>query len=164
MFGKRFVIFFTILMSAQLYAMVSQHDSWTKLEEDKKRGKIAFEIPQYNLSSGFFLKATEVCLSGPEKAVIEPIKIKFRMKCIRRHGDKCQREIKVYPSKNIKGSRYGCMVRKDESDPRSSCLMWGMVPYEVQTSFQIPVVGIEGEAIVPLFEKELSLPACKDVD
>ncbi len=161
---KRLVIFFTILMTWQASAMVSQEDSWTSLMKEKEAGKISFQIPQYNLSSGFFMKATDVCLSGPDLAIIEPIKIKFRKKCIRRHGDKCQRTIKVYPREKVKGHRYGCMVRKVENDPQSSCLFWGMVPYEVKTSFLIPVVAIEGEAIVPLFEKELTLPACKDVD
>lgn len=164
MSAKRIVIFFTVLMTAHAFGMVSKEDSWHRLSEEKKRGTIAFEVPQYNLSSGFFLKATEVCLSGPDQSIIEPIKIKYRMKCIRRHGDKCQREIKVYPKKKIKGHRYGCMVRKEENNPKSSCLMWGMVPYEVQTTFKVPVASIEGEVVIPLFEKELNVASCKDVD
>lgn len=161
---KTIAIFFTILASTQAQDLVSQNDSWSSLIKAKKERRVSFTVPQFRLSSGYYYKATDVCLSGPERAVIEPIKVKHRMKCIRRHGDKCQREIKVFPRMNVEGRRYGCMVRKVEEDKNSPCLFWGMVPYTTKTTFEIQVFELEGTVEIPLFTKELKLPACKDVD
>ena len=161
---KTITIFFTILTATHAQDVMTRDSSWSRLLQAKKERKVSFSVPQFNLGSSYFYKATDVCLSGPELSVIEPIKIKHRMKCIRRYGDKCKREIKVFPRMNVEGRRYGCMVRKVEDDKLSPCLMWGMVPYTTKTSFEVQVYELEGTVEIPLFTKELKLPACKDVD
>ena len=54
--------------------------------------------------------------------------------------------------------------KKVEEDKNSPCLFWGMVPYTTKTTFEIQVFELEGTVEIPLFTKELKLPACKDVD
>lgn len=165
MFFKKIAIFFTIFAATQAHASVTQDDSWSTLIKAKKEMKVTFRVPQFRLSSGFFYKATDVCLSGEDKKVIEPIKVKYRMKCIRRYGNVCKREIKVFPRMNVDGERFICKQRLVEGDNSSRCLAWGKTSYQTKTSFKIQVYQLEGTSVeIPLFVKELSLPACKDVD
>ncbi|GEM_PF-3082937 len=161
MLVKTFVIFFTTLLLSNVFAVVSHDDTWSSLVEAKERGEITFENPEYLLNGGFFYKATDICLSGVGQKVIKPIKIKARKKCLRRRGKKCLREVMVYPKLNILGKRFGCLVRKD-NDPSKRCFMYGSVPFVAQTTFSVNVFKVDGGDLVPLFDKELKLPSCKD--
>lgn len=162
-FTKLALIFFTVFSSVNSFSDPLENLSWARLNQLKKKGVVAFEMPEFHLSHGFFMKADKVCLSGEAKNILEPIKIKAYRKCVKGPKGECERETTVHPSRKIFGYRYECMVYR-QNDPAKGCAHWGSQPFMVATEFLIEVFQISGETVVPAFKKEFKVPACKDVE
>lgn len=161
---RSLIIFFTIFASVKSFAHPFEKESWAKLEQLKKEHRVTFDMPEFHLSHGFYLKANRVCLGGENQEVLEPIKIKAYRKCIKGPKGECERETTVRPTRKIFGYRYECMVWRD-NDPKKGCALWGNQPFTIKTEFLIEVFGYEtGVVKTPIFKKNFKVPVCKDVE
>ncbi len=163
--------------SAFSYERPNPDMSWKKLRRLRTQQSVFFVLPQYQLSDGFFLWADKVCLDGEELDIIMPTGKKSRKKCVRWAGNdeenRCAEYKTVYPKIAVKGTRYGCLEWGNTGDDGFGCIRWGQKPYEYKTEFDIKVTRHSkySNSTVDhqnygrfLFNKDLNLPACVDVD
>jgi len=157
-----------LLLIAILFAQFSQAEDiksadWPTLVELRKQRKVYFDMPEFNLTHGVFLKADKVCLGGEKADIIEPIGFKNVRKCVRGAEGLCTKEITVTPTRKVNGHRYQCMVWKD-NDESKGCAMWGNMPFKIDTEFEIEIFSLEGTVRIPVMKKSFKVPHCKEVE
>lgn len=106
--------------------------SWSKLSRDQR---VIFELPQFDMSYGFFLRTSSVCIDGDtlrSKDLLE--------KCFEYGGsnnDRCVDVREVYATKPMKGTETYCAEYTGGEDNR--CVRWESYDYTIAESYEIPV-------------------------
>ncbi len=148
-----------LISAATAGSMPTQNSDWSKISRDSR---VYFELPQFQLSYGWFVRAGGVCVDGD---VLRTKKMKKQ--CIQTIGrdDECVKWKNVYPSKAMVGTRSVCTAYEGESDG-GGCRTWRQVPYSINTSYDIEVSRKEhrGQGEVGpgrhLFTKTFTIKSC----
>lgn len=139
---------------------------WSKLG---RTTAVIFEMPQFAMSQGYFLRAPSVCVDGDDLR-----SIKARKKCIRwqsgRNNDRCLEYQEVYPRLAIEGTKEYCSRWAGGGDGQR-CVEWTTYDYKLPLSYEIPVYrrisGRDGDDMDrsrtrrPLFTKNFTINACE---
>lgn len=161
--------------SASAFERPNPDMTFKELKRLRRQEKVFFVIPQFQLSDGYFINGDKLCLAGAQLDIVEPIGKKSRQKCVNWGSDNdksCRAYKTVYPKIAVSGTRLGCTEWDNSGDDRG-CTQWGQVPYSYNTEFDVKVTSHRGASNGTrdhanygrfLFNKELNLPACVDVD
>ena len=122
-----------LLSTANTRPLPTQDSDWSKISSDRR---IFFELPQYALSYGYFMRAGSVCVDGEILRSKKAVK-----KCIRwshgRDNDRCLKYEMVRPSKAMEGTRSLCVRWGGGRD--GDCTEYRDFPYSIKSTFMISV-------------------------
>jgi hypothetical protein len=149
---------FGLVSGAEAHNRVDENSTW---DEIARSSRVYYEMPQFALSHGFFVRARGVCVDGE---VLRTIKKKRKCVDYRGRNDRCVKWIDVYPSKPMEGTRRVCTRWQGGDNER--CTRYEDFPYSIETSYDIEVSrlrrmgdGDEGPGRY-LFTKNFTIPSC----
>ena len=164
---KKLLLLLFVLTSASVFAgnMPTVDSSWEEIRTSRNR--VIFELPQYNLSHGWYMRAGSVCIDGEDLRSIKKVQ-----KCVRWSGgrnERCLEFKEIYPSMKIEGTRNTCTRWSGGRNDR--CTRYEEIPYKITTEFNVKVYrrrsgGRDGDdydassRFKPLFGKMFSIPQC----
>lgn len=150
---------FGLVSGANAHHTVDENSTW---DEIARSSRVYYEMPQFALSYGFFIRARGVCVDGEVLRTIKPKK-----KCVDwrgRDNDRCVKYKTVYPSKPMEGTRRVCTRWTGGDNER--CTRYEDFPYSIETSYDIKVYRKRnmGDGDVGpgrhLFTKNFTIPTC----
>lgn len=158
----------TLALLASTVAFGGTPDASTPWSELSRMHRVIYEMPQFAMSYGWFMRAPSVCIDGEKLRSKKP-----KQKCVSWSGgdnDRCDEYITVYPSTAIEGTKERCVrwVGRDQD----RCVEWETYEYKLPLSYDIPVYrrvngGRDGDDMDrsrmrrPLFVKNYTITACK---
>ena len=159
---KNLILTFALLVSTVAFGGDPDPSTpWSKLS---RMHNIIFEMPQFAMSSGWFMRAPSVCVDGDKLRSKLP-----KQECISWSGrDNCDEYTSFYPSIAIEGTKERCVSWSG----RDNCDEWEQYDYKIPTSYDIPVYEREGGSRDddfmdnyvtrrPLFVKNYTITSCE---
>lgn len=146
----------SLVTAVEARPMPTENTSWNDMSRDSR---VAYSLPQFQLSYGYFIRAAGVCIDGEMLRSIKTYK-----KCVETRGrnDHCVKYKMVRPSKPMTGTRSIC-VRTQGRD--GDCIEYRDYPYSIDSNYEVSVHRRRGgrdndELGRKLFTKDFSIATC----
>lgn len=158
----------TLALLASTVAFGSTPDASTPWSELSRNSRVIYEMPQFQLSYGWFMTAPSLCVDGDMLRSKKP-----KQDCTRwtgRDNDRCVDYRMVYPKVAIEGTKERCVRWTGRDQDR--CVEWETYEYKLPLSYDIPVYrrvsgGRDGDDMDrsrrgrPLFVKNYTITDCE---
>ncbi|MCC7403325.1 MAG: hypothetical protein IT288_02920 [Bdellovibrionales bacterium] len=148
------------------FGLPNKDSSWDKIRSSFY--EVTYQMPQIQFSN-YFVTLDSTCMMGDQLRTVDALPV-----CVEWQGSgenfDCVREVRQHFFTPISGTRSIC-TRWNNSSEGGDCIEFGQVPYQIQTTINVPVYKLVhggsqrtdwevSTQFPPLFVKEFSVPGC----